>query len=160
MLTIRSFPAIGYLIFFLLWNVGFSAAAGDDGRNGTAAPTYTSVHIGAVLDSNSSMGAMADLCISMALWDFYAIHSDYQTRLVLHRKDARDELDVASAGYIHYLLCAFTLKNIAATSFLRIELFFWQLQSELLSISSLIIYQFFLKSTVAMLLNAYLNGAI
>ncbi|KAL3535325.1 hypothetical protein ACH5RR_003786 [Cinchona calisaya] len=84
-----------------MWDVGFFAVAaeGDEGRNATAAPTYFSVNIGGVLDHNSSMGAMVDLCISMAIWDFYAVHSDYRTRLVLHRKDAQDELDVASAVF-------------------------------------------------------------
>ncbi|KAL3532905.1 hypothetical protein ACH5RR_006426 [Cinchona calisaya] len=82
-----------------MWDiVGTSAALGDDGRNGSAAAsTYSSVHIGVVLDSNTSMGAMVDLCISMALWDFYSVHSDYKTRLVLYRKDAQNYLDVASA---------------------------------------------------------------
>ena len=83
-----------------MWDGGFAtAAAGDEGMNATAAPTHFSVHIGTVVDYRTPMGAMADLCISMALSDFYAAHSDYQTRLVLHTKYAHDELDGASAGY-------------------------------------------------------------
>ncbi|XP_027173567.1 glutamate receptor 2.5-like isoform X2 [Coffea eugenioides] len=100
MLTIRRFLSFKYVIFFLMWDGGFAtAAAGDEGKNATAAPTHFSVHIGTVLDYNTSMGAMADLCISMALSDFYAVHSDYQTRLVLHTKYAHDELDGASAVF-------------------------------------------------------------
>ncbi|KAL3535321.1 hypothetical protein ACH5RR_003782 [Cinchona calisaya] len=101
MLNIKRFVSFGYMIFLVMWDVEFFAVAaeGDEGRNAAAAPTYFSVNIGAVLNHNSSMGAMVDLCISMAIWDFYAVHSDYRTRLVLHRKDAQDELDVASTVY-------------------------------------------------------------
>ncbi|KAL3535328.1 hypothetical protein ACH5RR_003789 [Cinchona calisaya] len=38
-----------------------------------------SIKIG-VLDLNSLMGAMIDLCLSMTYSDFYSVHSDYQTR--------------------------------------------------------------------------------
>ncbi|CDP02930.1 unnamed protein product [Coffea canephora] len=40
---------------------------------------------------------MIDLCMSMALSDFYSIHSNYKTRLFLHTESAEEELDVASA---------------------------------------------------------------
>lgn len=96
--SIKSFHFLAYSVFLLLlWDVG--AASAGDGSNGTAAPTHSSVHIGVILDSNSPMDAMVDSCISMALWDFYSVHPDYQTRLVPRRKDAQDELDVAFAGY-------------------------------------------------------------
>ncbi|KAL3532889.1 hypothetical protein ACH5RR_006410 [Cinchona calisaya] len=55
------------------------------------------VHVGAVLDLNSPMGAMIELCLSMALSDFYSIHSYYKTRLSIRTKNAEHELDVASA---------------------------------------------------------------
>ncbi|KAL3535329.1 hypothetical protein ACH5RR_003790 [Cinchona calisaya] len=63
----------------------------------SAKTTYSFVHVGAVLDLNSPMGTMLDLCLSMAVSDFYSIHSDYKTRLFLHTKNAEEELDVASA---------------------------------------------------------------
>ncbi|KAL3532885.1 hypothetical protein ACH5RR_006406 [Cinchona calisaya] len=55
------------------------------------------VHVDAVLDLNSPMGAMIELCLSMALTDFYSIHSYYKTRLSIRTKNAEHELDVASA---------------------------------------------------------------
>ncbi|CAI9098694.1 OLC1v1035386C1 [Oldenlandia corymbosa var. corymbosa] len=99
MLSIKSACSLAYLVLLLLWNVGAaSAAATGDGSNQTAAPTYTSVHIGLILDSASHMDAMVDSCISMAISDFYIAHPDYQTRLIRHRKDAQEELEVASAA--------------------------------------------------------------
>jgi hypothetical protein len=77
-------------------NVG--AAAEKDGTNGAGGQTYVPVHIGVVLNLNSTMGTMADVCISMALEDFYLVHPDYQTRLFLHTKDAQEELEVVSEG--------------------------------------------------------------
>lgn len=52
------------------------------------------VPIGAVLDVNSSEGAMMKLCMDMAISDFYSSHPNYQTRLQLHTKDAKTVLDV------------------------------------------------------------------
>ncbi|CAI9782977.1 unnamed protein product [Fraxinus pennsylvanica] len=39
------------------------------------------------------MGSMADICINMALSDFYSEHPNYQTRLRLHTKDAKSLLE-------------------------------------------------------------------
>ncbi|KAL3535326.1 hypothetical protein ACH5RR_003787 [Cinchona calisaya] len=98
MIRIKGFVSLAYFIFYLVLKVGAAAAdAIADGTNGTAEPTHFSVRVGAVLDSNSSMGAAEDLCISMAHSDFYALHPDYRTRIDLRRKYAGDELDVASA---------------------------------------------------------------
>ncbi|CAI9098701.1 OLC1v1035392C1 [Oldenlandia corymbosa var. corymbosa] len=90
------FPAKSFSVFLvysvsvlLFWDVG--AAATGHGTN-------TPVHIGLILDSASPFGAMVDVSISMALQDFYTAHPDFQTRLILHRRDAQQELDVASAA--------------------------------------------------------------
>lgn len=107
-MIIKGFVWFLYSIQFLVWNI--KAAEGRDGQ------TYVPVHIGVVLNLNSTMGAMADVCISMALEDFYYEHSDYTTRLVLHTKDAQNELDVVSQVLelrrnegVHGILCAQTL---------------------------------------------------
>lgn len=100
------FLFLGYIIHFFMGNVG-AAAAAREGRNGTAGPTHSSVHIGVILDSSSSVGTMADSCMSMALSDFYSAHPDYQTRLFLHTRDAKNQVDVASAGNIIVLLKSF-----------------------------------------------------
>ncbi|XP_027066274.2 glutamate receptor 2.2-like [Coffea arabica] len=96
MIRIQGFVSVACFLFYLAWKMGAAAAAGD-GSNGTVAPTHYSVRIGAVLDSNSFMGAMIDVCISMARWDFYATHADYRTRLDIHRKYAHNDFDMTSA---------------------------------------------------------------
>lgn len=90
MMIIKGFVLFLYSIQFLVWNV--EAGEGRDGQ------TYVPVNIGVVLDLNSTMGTMADVCISMALEDFYSENSGYRTRVVLHTKDAQNELDVVSQG--------------------------------------------------------------
>lgn len=85
-----------YSMLFLSWDVG--AAAATHGTDAGGRQTHSPVHIGVVLDLNSTIGSMADVCISVALEDFYSEHSDYRTRLFLHTKDAQQKLDVASEG--------------------------------------------------------------
>ncbi|CAA2958088.1 Hypothetical predicted protein [Olea europaea subsp. europaea] len=41
---------------------------------------------------------MVDLCINMALSDFYSEHTNYQTRLQLHTRDAKSLLEANFAG--------------------------------------------------------------
>lgn len=86
----------------MFWNVGATRDAG----NGRDNNNYIPVHLGVVLNLNSDMGAMADVCISMAIEDFYSAHSDYKTGLVLHTKDAQEDLDVVSEGQIK--ICSLT----------------------------------------------------
>ncbi|KAK6159125.1 hypothetical protein DH2020_006439 [Rehmannia glutinosa] len=43
---------------------------------------------------NSAFGAMVNLCMDMAISDFYSAHPNYRTRLQLHKKDAKSMLDV------------------------------------------------------------------
>lgn len=82
-------------ILFLTWDAGAAATSGTGAGGGQ---THFPVHIGVVLDLNSTIGSMADVCISVALEDFYSEHSDYHTRLFLHTKDAQQNLDMASEG--------------------------------------------------------------
>ncbi|RVW75482.1 Glutamate receptor 2.7 [Vitis vinifera] len=48
----------------------------------------TAYGVGVVLDMGSSLGRMANNCISMAVSDFYSIHRHYKTRLILHTRDS------------------------------------------------------------------------
>ncbi|KAI5675431.1 hypothetical protein M9H77_06381 [Catharanthus roseus] len=66
--------------------------------NVAAQPTYASIHIGVILDLNSPMGTMADICLSKAHSDFYTEHSDYKTRLFLQTMNAEEEVEVAFAA--------------------------------------------------------------
>lgn len=56
------------------------------------------VPIGVVVDMNSSFGAMVELCIDMAISDFYASHTNHKTRLQLIKKDAKKLLNLNMAG--------------------------------------------------------------
>ncbi|KAI3444119.1 hypothetical protein Pfo_000784 [Paulownia fortunei] len=56
--------------------------------------TQSLVRIGVVLDLNSTFGTMVNLCMDMAVSDFYSAHPNYKTRLQLHKKDAKSVLDV------------------------------------------------------------------
>lgn len=57
MIIVKSFLLFFHSIQFLAWNV--QAAAGRDGTNGTGEPTFMPVHIGVVLNLNSTIGTMA-----------------------------------------------------------------------------------------------------
>ncbi|KAB1204194.1 Glutamate receptor 2.7 [Morella rubra] len=56
------------------------------------------VPVGVVLDLKSPVGEQAEICMSMALSDFYAVHDNYSTRLALLRKDSGDEIIAAASA--------------------------------------------------------------
>lgn len=56
------------------------------------------VNVGLILDFNSSIGFVANSCISMAVSDFYSKNPHYSTRLALHPKNSNNVLTAASAG--------------------------------------------------------------
>lgn len=61
------------------------------------------INIGVVQDPKSRFSNMINLCIKMAISDFYLAHPNYTTRLQLHTKDAESVLDVDLAGTcIHF----------------------------------------------------------
>lgn len=59
----------------------------------------TPVNVGVIIGLDTVGGQMCLSCISMALSDFYASHSNYKTRLVLNARDSKgDVVGAASAG--------------------------------------------------------------
>lgn len=63
------------------------------------------IHVGVILDMGSTEGKIIKSCISFAVSDFYDLHNNYSTRLVLHARDSRGEpLQVISAGTPFYSL--------------------------------------------------------
>ena len=86
-----------FALVFLLSLTSLVDSSNDTDETGLSS-TYSSIRIGVVLDLDSPMGAMLDLCLSMAHSDFYSVHSNYQTRLSLHRKNAKGQFGVGSAG--------------------------------------------------------------
>ncbi|KAK9911410.1 hypothetical protein M0R45_035322 [Rubus argutus] len=47
------------------------------------------VHVGVILDMGSREGKIIHSCISVALSDFYYLHNNYSTRVVLYNKDSK-----------------------------------------------------------------------
>ncbi|ONI33251.1 hypothetical protein PRUPE_1G412700 [Prunus persica] len=58
--------------------------------------TTIPINVGVVLDFDSRLGKIGLSCINMALSDFYASHSNYNTRLVLHTRDSTRDVVVAA----------------------------------------------------------------
>ncbi|GLT97556.1 hypothetical protein SLE2022_151140 [Rubroshorea leprosula] len=83
-----------HLICFLGFQLVFLAANGaraiEEKKN--------LVHVGLILDFNSSIGVMSDTCISMAISDFYATHSRCKRRLSLHTRNSKDDVGAAFAA--------------------------------------------------------------
>ncbi|KAH0990287.1 hypothetical protein GBA52_001770 [Prunus armeniaca] len=77
-------------LFFLFFVLGkFSAMAEN---------TTIPVNVGVVIDSDTWYGKMRLSCISMALSDFYASHSSYKTRLVLHKRNPTSDVVVTASA--------------------------------------------------------------
>jgi ionotropic glutamate receptor len=58
------------------------------------------IPIGVVLDLNSTVGEMAESCISMAVSDFYALNVDFKTRLALSTRDSSSDVVAATSSGI------------------------------------------------------------
>ncbi|KAF3434899.1 hypothetical protein FNV43_RR21986 [Rhamnella rubrinervis] len=49
------------------------------------------VHVGVIVDMSSREGKIVESCIAMAISDFYGIHHNYTTRLLLHTRDSKGQ---------------------------------------------------------------------
>lgn len=69
---------------------------------------YVDFHVGVILDlesRDSSVGRVGMRSLSMAVTDFYSLHADYKTRLVLHPIDSNGSIvDAAAAGMIELFI--------------------------------------------------------
>ncbi|BFG14671.1 hypothetical protein CerSpe_009450 [Prunus speciosa] len=61
------------------------------------------IPVGVVLDLNSSVGAIANSCMTTAVLDFYNKHDHYQTKLHLHTRDSADDI-VTAASEAWYMM--------------------------------------------------------
>ncbi|XP_028549429.1 glutamate receptor 2.7-like [Dendrobium catenatum] len=59
---------------------------------------FSPVHVGVVLDLSTPLGKISNTSISMAMDDFYDIHDNYTTKLVLHTKDCQEDFVKAVAA--------------------------------------------------------------
>lgn len=73
------------------------------------------VKVGLLLDLSQTTGKIGFSCINMSLSDFYASHSHYNTRILLHVRDSQTSvITAASQGsdlYFYYLLCYYAYFN-------------------------------------------------
>ncbi|XP_044401473.1 glutamate receptor 2.8-like [Triticum aestivum] len=81
-------------ILFLLLLVDFAVAA----QNATAGEA-DGFHVGVILDLGSPVGKVARTSVLLAVQDFYAVHRNYSTKLVLHITDSMgSDVQAASAA--------------------------------------------------------------
>ena len=55
------------------------------------------VNVGVILDSSSWVGKMGLSCINLSLSDFYSSHPHYNTKILLHIIDSKDDLLLAAS---------------------------------------------------------------
>uniref|UniRef100_A0A8R7QDM7 Receptor ligand binding region domain-containing protein n=1 Tax=Triticum urartu TaxID=4572 RepID=A0A8R7QDM7_TRIUA len=79
-------------ILFLLLLIDFAAVA----RNATG--EEDGFHVGVILDLGSPVGKVARTSVLLAVQDFYAVHRNYSTKLVLHIRDSMGDVQAASAA--------------------------------------------------------------
>ncbi|XP_022769549.1 glutamate receptor 1.4-like [Durio zibethinus] len=60
-------------------------------RNQNGVSLVDEVHVGVILDMGTREGKTIYSSISMAISDFYSLHSDYEVRIVLHMKDSKGD---------------------------------------------------------------------
>lgn len=77
-------------ILFLLLIVHFGVATTSKGGE---------FHVGVILDLGSLVGKVARTSVALAVEDFYSVHPNYSTKLVLHIRDSMgSDVQAASAG--------------------------------------------------------------
>uniref|UniRef100_A0ACD5XW14 Uncharacterized protein n=1 Tax=Avena sativa TaxID=4498 RepID=A0ACD5XW14_AVESA len=69
------------------------------------------LHVGVLLDLGSMVGKIARTSISMAMEDFYAVHQNYSTKIVLHIRDSMSD-DVQAASEAIDLLEKYNVEAI------------------------------------------------
>ncbi|KAK8707273.1 hypothetical protein V6N13_058334 [Hibiscus sabdariffa] len=74
------------LVFFSSLFATKSETGGSSGQNAESTKLVYDIGVGGSVDSE--MGAMVNICMSMALSDFYAKHPNYETRLSLRTWDS------------------------------------------------------------------------
>lgn len=81
-------------MLFLLLLVHFTVA-----QNANKTGVVDGFPVGVILDLQTMVGKIARTSILMALDDFYAAHTNYSTKIVLHIRDSgSNNVQAASAG--------------------------------------------------------------
>ncbi|KAL2253625.1 UNVERIFIED_CONTAM: Glutamate receptor 2.8 [Sesamum indicum] len=63
----------------------------------------TNFHVGIVLDFESLVGRIGLTSLSLSLTDFYSLHTNYSTRIVLHTRDSKGLVTDAAASALNLL---------------------------------------------------------
>ncbi|KAM3267633.1 hypothetical protein P3S67_032051 [Capsicum chacoense] len=83
----------------LLFSVSLWMCSSFSNSQKTIQNRTSNFQVGVILDLKSVVGSMGLSCMSMALSDFYSIHSNYSTRLSLHVRDSQGQVvEAAAAG--------------------------------------------------------------
>ena len=90
----------------------FASSQNDAGFKHEWAPFRVQVRVGLVLDLGSVEGKILGSSVSMALSNFYAVNSDYKTRVSLSVRNSRGELLLALASGNSDYIILFSLSNI------------------------------------------------
>lgn len=82
--------------FFLFLNLSVAQNVTESGAG--------TLSVGVILNLQSLVGKMARISILMAMEDFYAVHRNYSTKLVLHIRDSNgDDIQAVSEGTFYNL---------------------------------------------------------
>lgn len=101
----------------------FLCAATEDMHYDSQPTIVEEVHVGVILHMESREGKIIHSCITTALSDFYQMHNNYTTRVILHTRDSKAKpLYALSAGEpFHTLLVFFTIfSSIISKSWLNL----------------------------------------
>ncbi|TVU19096.1 hypothetical protein EJB05_35229, partial [Eragrostis curvula] len=85
-------------ILFLLLVIRFSAA-----QNTTTTCKPEEFHVGVILDMDSLVGKVSRTSVSLAMQDFYSVHQNYSTKLVIHFRDSKGSNVQAASSAIELL---------------------------------------------------------
>ncbi|XP_047046501.1 glutamate receptor 2.8-like [Lolium rigidum] len=79
------------VLLLLLLTISFAISQNDPTEE------VQEFHVGVILDLGSMVGKIARTSISLAMEDFYAVHQNYSTKIVLHIRDSMSD-DVQAAS--------------------------------------------------------------
>uniref|UniRef100_A0A1J3FJM8 Glutamate receptor n=1 Tax=Noccaea caerulescens TaxID=107243 RepID=A0A1J3FJM8_NOCCA len=95
---------VSFLLVLLLFTSNcFASCQNDDVDEESRSEVWDRVRVGLVLDLGSLEGKMVGSSVSMALSDFYAINSDYRTRISLSLRNSHGEPILALASAVDLL---------------------------------------------------------
>ena len=81
------------LLFVILFSIQGQYCWADDFQR------KEDVNVGVIVDMSTREGKIVESCISTAISDFYDVHHNYTTRVLLHTRDSKGQhLQALSAG--------------------------------------------------------------